>query len=136
MTMPRFSHKTTRMLQAVGTLALTGAALLPLSTSAEAGYDVDTIRTPTARSAPGYGTYVTTRTTGYITLVGTLTEDADDKNFDLRDAWGRTYNVETSRLVQAEAANKLQKGDMVRVYGEWRDNMLYATNIRTMASNA
>lgn len=126
---------------------LLGAAVTVFPTLAHAGYDEDSTRATNSYSrntASGramnntmvYGTYITSSTMGNITLVGTLTGDADDKNFYVKDSWGRTYHVETSRFVQAEAANKLQKGDMVRVYGEWRDNMLQALNIRTISSNA
>lgn len=67
-----------------------------------------------------------------LTVNGMLMEDADDKNFRLVDAVGRIYDVETSNFVNAEAANKLQKGDKVRIYGEFRDNKLFASNLRTM----
>ena len=70
-----------------------------------------------------------------LAVNGMLMEDADDKNFRLVDAVGRIYDVETSNFVNAEAANKLQKGDKVRVYGEFRDNKLFASNLRTMGTS-
>lgn len=152
MIMTRSTSKTRRVLQ-IGSLPVLLGAVLTIPTPAHAGYDEatgmatnsysrntasrnTTMSRRTMSNTMVYGTYITTSTMGNITLVGTLTGDADDKNFTLRDSWGRTYNVETSRFVQAEAANKLQKGDMVRVYGEWSDNMLRAANIRTISSNA
>lgn len=71
-----------------------------------------------------------------MTVTGMLTRDADDKNFDIRDAYGRNYSINVSNYRGAQAANKLQKGQMVRVSGEFRNDTLYARNLRLMSSSA
>jgi uncharacterized protein YdeI (BOF family) len=158
--MRRFNSKTKKLVAASGTFAM--AASIGLSaTAALAGYDVDNSRaagsySTNARygsrvhlrrsSAPVSGTYartvIVTRRTDYallnpdalVTVSGTLTEDADDKNFSIRDAWGNTYAVETSNVANADATNKLVKGQIVRVHGVWRDGKLYATNVRDLGT--
>lgn len=76
------------------------------------------------------GTVMRTGTISMVTVQGRLVRDADDKNFEIRDARGRVHRIETSRLVSAEAWNKLQEGDTVRVYGEWTGDMVRAANLR------
>lgn len=65
-----------------------------------------------------------------VTVTGRLNDDADDKNFVMRDAVGRDIPVNTTRYVFAEGANKLVEGDVVRVHGEWIGDTLYARNLR------
>jgi len=136
------------------TLLAAAAVALPLAIPAHAGYDEDgsrasgsyssNRRTKSTGATAMYGTYtktrVVTKTTmpanGWITVEGVLTEDADDKNFAIKDAWGRTFNIETSRTSDAEASNKLQEGQRVRVYGSWEDEKLSATNLRVVTGVA
>lgn len=136
------------------TILAAAAVALPLAVPAHAGYDEDNSRatgsyssnrrTASSNASAMYGSYTTTRVvttttmpaTGWISVEGVLTEDADDKNFAIRDAWGRTFNVETSRFSGADASNKLQKGQRVRVYGSWEDEKLFATNLREVTGVA
>jgi uncharacterized protein YdeI (BOF family) len=144
------------------TLLAASAGVLPIL-PAHAGYDAATgratgsydsntrgttrvTRTDTTRrmvnGQPVYGSYsrsvrttVDTLATGStLTVTGTLIEDADDKNFAIRDAWGQTWNVQTSRVVNAEATNKLVKGQSVRVYGTWQEGKIEATNVRDLGT--
>lgn len=103
-------------------------------------------RVMTSSSRAVTGTYVrtvviTSKTTmstiadgTMVAVSGTLTKDADDKNFTIQDAWGNSYAVETSNTTNAEATNKLVKGQTVRVYGVWREGKLYATNVRDLGT--
>lgn len=113
-------------------LLLTGALIAGASqaTPALAGYD-DTGREAMETRDVNIGGQMRSM----MTVTGVLVRDADDKNFQLRDTRGRVMRVETSRTSMAEASNKLVAGDSVRVYGEWRDNMLYATNLRFLGRN-
>lgn len=49
---------------------------------------------------------------GYVTLTGTVDAASDDKSFTLRDAQGKTIDVESNVAVP------LNKGDQVRVTGQ------------------
>jgi uncharacterized protein YdeI (BOF family) len=126
-----------KVVKALGAMLAFAAITLPLATPARAGYDETNERATDSRSSNRTRVRSSVRTTvipvsGWTTVEGTLIEDADDKNFAVRDVWGRTINIETSRYAGAEATNKLQKGQRVRVYGEMEDGKLYATNLRVM----
>lgn len=140
-------------IKTLSTLLAAAAVALPLAVPAHAGYDEGNARATgsyssnrrtSGNASAMYGSYTTTRVvttttmpaTGWISVEGVLIEDADDKNFAIRDAWGRTFNVETSRFSGADASNKLQKGQRVRVYGSWEDEKLFATNLRTVTGVA
>ena len=147
-------------LKTLSTLFAAAAIAAPLAMPAQAGYDESNARATgsyganrrtttsttakTSGSTAMYGTYTTTRVVtsttmpaaGWITVQGVLIEDADDKNFAIRDAWGHTFNIETSRFSGAEASNKLQKGQRVRVYGSKEDEKLFATNLREVTGVA
>lgn len=140
-------------IKTMSTLLATAAIALPLAVPVHAGYDEDnrratgsysTNRRMSGNASAMYGTYTSTRVVtsttmpvaGWITVEGVLIEDADDKNFAIRDAWGRVFNIETSRFSGAEASNKLQKGQRVRAYGSFEDGKLFATNLRTVTGMA
>lgn len=50
---------------------------------------------------------------------GTLVEDADDNEFEVRDSMGRVYMIRTRNIADSYGLNKLQEGQRVRVYGYW-----------------
>lgn len=152
--MKKLTQKQQKLAKCAGALALCGATLLPLM-PAQAGYDVDRSQATgsynsnvrvTGSGRPVYGTYarsvvITRRTSAgmiapgsTLTVTGTLVEDADDKNFAIRDAWGQIWNIQTSRVLNAEATNKLQAGQTVRVYGTWTNGKVMATNVRDLGS--
>lgn len=140
-----------KLVTTANALLATAALGLPLAAPAHAGYDEPTGRASGSYSSNRsmssgrgmYGSYNQGRTSvttmpssGWVTVQGVLIEDADDKNFAIRDAWGRTFDIETSRYTGAEATNKFQSGQRVRVYGSLEDGKVYATNVRLVTGVA
>lgn len=54
-----------------------------------------------------------------LTVAGTLITDADDDEFEIRAANGRTYMIRTRLIPDAYGLNKLVRGNAVRVNGSW-----------------
>jgi hypothetical protein len=112
----------------VGALSLSAAALLAFPAApARAGYDAATGAASGSRDTSGM-----VNRSGHMTVVGTVVNDASNNAFAVRDAWGRTWNVNTSRYTGTMAPNQLQAGQLVRVYGNWDGSRLWASNLRLM----
>lgn len=65
-----------------------------------------------------------------VTVTGRLTEDADDPDFYMRDTVGTPYKVDTRRSAVATTSYRLRAGDIVRVYGNLMNGIIYAGNVR------
>jgi hypothetical protein len=63
-----------------------------------------------------------------VLLYGDVTINNIGAEFFIRDSAGFTHRV---RAVWSEPT-KLEVGSQVRLYGQWRNGMMYATNIRVL----
>ncbi len=116
--------RTKSVVGTLGTLALAGAMLVPQGSPAQ------------AQTSRRYRSTYMRRAQRFVTLVGTLTRDANNKAFTMRSASGKIYKVNTEDFANAEVADKLKDGDRVRVHGRWKNNVLYAKNLRVIISGA
>lgn len=119
--MRQVESKTRRVVQTLSVAMLAGATLVPQAAPVQA-------RT--------YRSTYAMREQNFITVVGVLQRDANNKTFTMRARSGVIYKVDYRDFSNAEAADKLQDGDRVRVHGRYKNKVLYAKNLRVITSGA